>query len=144
MAENRTGPHARREPKAPPLRLFFSHCRLLPPREIAKSFSANGMIGRGGGDRTQRRSQPALCQIRELRWSPSLSPPLILQDTEWRNSSLGRTGWPSRIRCTRSSLLWVRSNVPSSYFQRPCSGSLGSPTKRSMPQEVDSICPVPL
>jgi len=24
----------------------------LPPREIAKSFSANGMIGRGGGDRT--------------------------------------------------------------------------------------------
>ena len=25
--------------------------RLLPPREIAKSFVANGMIGRGGGDR---------------------------------------------------------------------------------------------
>jgi hypothetical protein len=24
-----------------------------PPREIAKSFSANGMVGRGGGDRTR-------------------------------------------------------------------------------------------
>src|SRR5437660_5082869 len=32
--------------------VFFSRCRLLPPREIAKSFSANGMVGRGGGDRT--------------------------------------------------------------------------------------------
>src|SRR5438445_13264527 len=39
--------------KVPPMRLnFISYCRLLPPREIAKSFSANGMIGRGGGDRT--------------------------------------------------------------------------------------------
>jgi len=28
------------------------YCRLLPPRKIAKSFSANGMVGRGGGDRT--------------------------------------------------------------------------------------------
>ena len=38
--------------KVPPMRLnFISYCRLLPPREIAKSFSANGMIGRGGGDR---------------------------------------------------------------------------------------------
>ena len=39
--------------KVPRMRLdFISYCRLLPPREIAKSFSANGMIGRGGGDRT--------------------------------------------------------------------------------------------
>src|SRR2546427_12453514 len=38
--------------KVPPMRLnFISYCRLLPPREIAKSFSANGMIGRGGGER---------------------------------------------------------------------------------------------
>src|SRR6266704_2963485 len=28
-----------------------AYCRLLPPREIAKSFGANGMVGRGGGDR---------------------------------------------------------------------------------------------
>ena len=31
---------------------FIAYCRLLPPREIAKSFGANGMVGRGGGDRT--------------------------------------------------------------------------------------------
>jgi hypothetical protein len=30
---------------------FISYCRLLPPRKIAKFFSANGMIGRGSGDR---------------------------------------------------------------------------------------------
>jgi hypothetical protein len=30
-----------------------SYCRLLPPREIARSFSTNEMIGRGGGDRTK-------------------------------------------------------------------------------------------
>ena len=30
---------------------FISYCRLLPPREIAKSFSTNRMVGRGGGDR---------------------------------------------------------------------------------------------
>jgi len=30
-----------------------SYCRLLPPREIAKLFSAHGMVGRGGGDRTR-------------------------------------------------------------------------------------------
>src|SRR5258705_4455962 len=53
MLENRTRLHVSREPKAPPLRLLFSYCRLLPPREIAKSFSANGMVGRGGGDRTR-------------------------------------------------------------------------------------------
>jgi hypothetical protein len=40
--------------KVPPLRLVFSYCRLLPPSEIAKSFLANGMIGRGGGDRIPR------------------------------------------------------------------------------------------
>ena len=34
----------------------ISYCRLLPPREIAKSFSANGMVGRGGGDRTEHPS----------------------------------------------------------------------------------------
>jgi hypothetical protein len=40
------------EPLVPPKRLIFiSYCRLLPPREIANSFWANGMIGRGGGDR---------------------------------------------------------------------------------------------
>src|SRR5437660_9296172 len=33
--------------------VFFSRCRLLSPRESAKSFSANGMVGRGGGDRTR-------------------------------------------------------------------------------------------
>jgi|SRR6266853_439229 len=53
MLENRTRLHVSREPKAPPLRLLFSYCRLLPPRKIAKSFSANGMVGRGGGDRTR-------------------------------------------------------------------------------------------
>lgn len=26
--------------------------RLLPPREVAKLFGTNGMVGRGGGDRT--------------------------------------------------------------------------------------------
>ncbi len=35
------------------------------------------------------------------------------QDTECRTSSLGRTGWPSRIRCRRSSWLSVRSKVRS-------------------------------
>jgi hypothetical protein len=35
----------------PPSRLV-PYCRLLPPCEIAKSFSTNGMVGRGGGDRT--------------------------------------------------------------------------------------------
>lgn len=30
---------------------FISYCRLLPPREIAKLFETNGMVGRGGGDR---------------------------------------------------------------------------------------------
>src|SRR5215472_5191440 len=29
----------------------FISCHLLPPHEIAKSFLANGMVGRGGGDR---------------------------------------------------------------------------------------------
>ena len=38
---------------------FISYCRLLPPREIAKSFSANGMIGRGGGDRTVNGAEDA-------------------------------------------------------------------------------------
>src|SRR5207244_5029407 len=32
---------------------FFSRCRLLSPRESAKSFLANGVVGRGGGDRTR-------------------------------------------------------------------------------------------
>src|SRR5215469_1418855 len=42
------------EPKAPPKEAhFISYCRLLPPREFAKSFSTNGMVGRGGGDRTR-------------------------------------------------------------------------------------------
>jgi hypothetical protein len=31
----------------------FSYCRLLPPRKTAKLFEANGMVGRGGGDRTK-------------------------------------------------------------------------------------------
>jgi len=31
------------------------------------------------------------------------------QDREWRTSSLGRTGWPNRIRCRCSSWLSVRS-----------------------------------
>jgi hypothetical protein len=31
----------------------LSYCRLLSPREIAKSFSANGMVGRDGGDRAK-------------------------------------------------------------------------------------------
>ena len=35
----------------PPLRRD-SYSRLLPPRGIAESFEANGMVGRGGGDRT--------------------------------------------------------------------------------------------
>src|SRR6266568_5917713 len=35
------------------------------------------------------------------------------QDSEWRTSSLGRTGWPRRIRCRRSSWLSVRSRVRS-------------------------------
>jgi len=33
-----------------------------------------------------------------VAWPPSLSLPLILQDTECCTSSLGKTGWPSRIR----------------------------------------------
>src|SRR6266513_799351 len=33
--------------------VFFPRCRLLSPRQSAKSFSANGMVGRGGGDRTR-------------------------------------------------------------------------------------------
>jgi hypothetical protein len=37
---------------------FFSYCRLLPPREIAKSFLPNGMVGRGGGDRTHIPNRP--------------------------------------------------------------------------------------
>ena len=40
-----------RSQKAPPKRLSLFYCGLLPPREIAKSFSANEMVGRGGGDR---------------------------------------------------------------------------------------------
>ena len=44
--------------KVPCMRLnFISYCRLLPPREIAKSFSANGLIGRGGGDRKHYRAE---------------------------------------------------------------------------------------
>ena len=32
---------------------FFSYCRLLPPREIAKFVLAHGLVGRGGGGRTR-------------------------------------------------------------------------------------------
>jgi hypothetical protein len=41
----------RQELSAPPLRLFFL-LPPLPPRKTAKLFEANGMVGRGGGDRT--------------------------------------------------------------------------------------------
>src|SRR5215471_7289935 len=36
----------------------------LPPRKIAKSFLANGMVGRGGGDRT---CIPSLLSLSEER-----------------------------------------------------------------------------
>lgn len=39
------------EALVPPLR-HFSYCRLLPPRKTAKVFETNGIVGRGGGDRT--------------------------------------------------------------------------------------------
>jgi len=36
--------------------------------------------------------------------------PAARHDKEWCTSSLGRTGWPNRIRCTRSSWARVLSN----------------------------------
>src|ERR1700680_2200884 len=77
-----------RKPAVPPVRLVFSCCRLLPPREIAKSFLANGMIGRGGGDRnciphlqvssvegvTDRPPFQLLELLETLRFGPNLAP----------------------------------------------------------------------
>ena len=40
------------EPSVPPVR--FSHCRLLPPRQIAKLLLGKRMVGRGGGDRKDK------------------------------------------------------------------------------------------
>ena len=63
----------------------------------------------------------------ELPCPPSLSLPLILQDTEWCTPS-----GQDRIRRRRSSWLRVRSKMLASYFQRPCSDSLGSLCKITM------------
>jgi hypothetical protein len=41
---------------------------------------------------------------------PSPFAPTNPHESEWRTSSLGRTGWPDRIRCSRSSWLSVLSN----------------------------------
>jgi len=58
---------------------FISYCRLLPPREIGKSFSANGTIGRGGGDRTHRPISAVLCRkfCVLAAWCRSLRSPSI-------------------------------------------------------------------
>src|SRR6266513_1195436 len=56
MLENRTRLHVIREPKAPPLRLLFAYCRLLPPRQSAKLLEGNRVTGAGDGNRTHVRS----------------------------------------------------------------------------------------
>ena len=67
----------------PPMSLnLFPIAAFLPPREIAKSFSANGMIGRGGGDRIpQPKTQSPLGQT-----ANGIAP--------------GRLPWKCRIRPT--------------------------------------------
>ena len=65
------------EPKASPLRPSFSYCRLLPPREISKLCFANGMVGRGGGDRNHRYIEKTQC----LSALPTLSIQLVQKGT---------------------------------------------------------------
>ena len=50
----------RQELSVPPLRLFFI-LSPLPPRKTAKLFEANGMVGRGGGDRKLSYSNKPHC-----------------------------------------------------------------------------------
>ena len=51
---------------------LIPYCRLLPPREIAKLLSANGIVGRGGGDRNC--IPPFLSLTDRARYRPLLNP----------------------------------------------------------------------
>src|SRR5215472_12553631 len=56
------------EPKAPPKEAhFISYCRLLPPRELAKSFSTNGWLVGAVGIEPTTFGLKGRCSTTELR-----------------------------------------------------------------------------
>src|SRR2546429_3345994 len=80
--------------------VFFSRCRLLSPREIAKSFSANGMVGRGGGVRTRDprlvRFHPRDRKIGPIDCVSGLSMPSQFLIIDWKSTLLNSShGYPS-------------------------------------------------
>ena len=76
---------------------LFSYCRLLPPREIAKSFWANGMVGRGSGDRTNTTFKRTSVYRRCNHRSSTNRYEMVLQVREDRNRCNLRCFVPNEI-----------------------------------------------